>query len=168
MKNKFNKQIGFTLFELIIYLGIVSILLVSLTSLMLNILTGQARNFAQQEVNYNLKFISNNLAGDIKKANQIGSLSTTTLVLNFPGPNTVTYKFDRDRKLMTRQDNAGAAEEVSTKWVNIGGDFTDLSFKNKSKNVGIALAIEYDNPANMSYYNASTTDSFAVELRGKR
>jgi len=168
MSNQFPKPAGFTLIELIVYLAIVSIILVSISYLIIDILQNQTRDLARQEVNYNLKFIANYLTRDIREANQIGSLSTTTLVLNFPAAKTVTYRFDRDSQSLSRQLNAGAFLPVSTDQVWVNGDFTDLSFKNKTKNVGILLIIAYKNPGDIAYFSASTSDSLAVELRGKR
>jgi len=161
----YNK--GFTLIELIIYLAIVSIILISISYLILDILGGQTKNYAKQEVNHNLRFISDNLIKDIKKAQDIDSLASDTLVLTMPGDD-VTYNFDSINNKLTRQLGIAAPVDLNTNWVEISGSFSDLSYLARAKNVGINLEINYKNPGNLPDYNASTTIEFSVELRGRR
>jgi len=172
MRQNFKSQItnhkqGFTLIELIIYLAIVSIILISISYLILDILGGQVKSYANQEVNHNLRFISNNLIKDIKKAQDIGSLASDTLALTMPGDD-ITYNFDSIDNKITRQLGVATPVDLNTNRVEVLGSFSDLSYLSRAKNVGINLEINYKNPGNLPDYNASTTAEFAVELRGRR
>ena len=158
---------GFTLIELIIYLAIVAMILTSISYLILDILGGQTKNYAGQEINFNLRFISNNLTKDIRSAQDISSLTADTLILTMPGDD-ITYNFDSGNNILTRQLGAATPADVNSNEVEVTGSFTDLSYLNRTKNVGISLIINYKNPDNLPDYNSSTTAEFAVELRGRR
>ncbi len=165
--NRKSQSSGFTLIELIIYLGIVSIILVSISYLILDILGGQTKNYANAEVNQNLRFITNMITKDIKAASAISSLTADTLVLTLPGDD-ITYNFNSGTKTIDRQLGVNPAVSLNSSHVEIKGNFSDLSYLALAKNVGIHLEINYKNPGNLPDYNASTIVDFAVELRGRR
>ena len=158
---------GFTLIEMIIYLAIVSIILVTLSYLIIDILGGQTKNVAGQEVNQNLRFITNYLIKDVKSAQGIGSLTADTLVLTRPADD-ITYNFDGVSQKITRQLGAAAPVDLNSRQLEVTGSFIDLSYLGRTKNVGINLIVSYKNPENLPDYNASTTVEFSVELRGRR
>jgi len=158
---------GFTLIETIIYLAIVSVILVSISYLILDILGGQTKNYAKQEVNYNLRFISNILTKDIKAAKNVNSLTSDTLVLTMVSDN-ITYNFDSVNKIITRQLGVGSPVTINTNQVEITGNFTNLSYLGRAKDVGAYLRVVYKNPSNLPDYNANGLADFSVELRGRR
>ena len=152
---------------MIIYLAIVSIILVTLSYLIIDILGGQTKNVAGQEVNQNLRFITNYLIKDVKSAQGIGSLTADTLVLTRPADD-ITYNFDGVSQKITRQLGAAAPVDLNSRQLEVTGSFIDLSYLGRTKNVGINLIVSYKNPENLPDYNASTTVEFSVELRGRR
>ncbi len=163
-----NKKNGFTLVELVIYLGITSIILVSITYITLTLLLGQAKSFVGSELNYNLQYLSNFVTQDIKSSNKIISLSTTTLALAQQS-NTVTYWFDRDNLELWRQYNSDQPTKMNTDYIKINGTFYKKSFANKSKNVEVYLElIEFKNKGDLEEFTATTSSVFNVELRGKK
>ena len=166
-KLQVTREDGFTLIELIIYLAIVSLILVSLSYLILDIMGGQTKSYANQEINQNLRFISNYLTKDIKATQDIGSLTSETLVLILPGDD-ITYHFDAINNTLTRQLGSTDPVNLNSDRVETTGSFTDLSYTYRNKNIGIFLVINYKNPSNLSDYNASTTANFSIELRGRR
>jgi len=163
---KFQNR-GFTLIEMIIYIAIVAMILTSISYLIIDIIGGQTINYTDQEVNYNLRLIANNLTRDIKQAQDIGSITADTLVLIMPVDN-IIYNFDNTAKIITRQIGSSVPVDIGSNKVEVVGSFSDLSRFYRSKNIGVNLAISYKNPDNLSNYNASTTIDFAVELRGKK
>src|SRR3989344_1665551 len=88
----YKLQAGFTLVELIIYLGIVALLLTSVSYLIIDLMSGQTSSRADEEVNYNVRLIAGRLAADIAAAQQIVSLTSDRLTLDLPGDD-VTYEF---------------------------------------------------------------------------
>lgn len=158
---------GFTLIEMIIYLSIVSMVLVSLSYLILDIIGGQTKSTASQEVNHNVRFISQQLRNDITSASDIGSITAAELTLTLPGDD-VTYAFDAGSKTVTRQVGANPAVVLNTQLIDVVGSFANASFNQRSKNVTVELTASRKNPDNIADYNADTTVRFSVELRGRR
>ena len=163
----FRKNKGFTLIELIIYLAIVSVVLVSISYLILDILGGQSRSYAKQDVNQNLRFIANYLMKDIKAAGNISSLTSDTLVLDMPSDD-ITYNFDAVNEILTRQVGSNPPVNLNSNRTEVIGSFSNFSYLVRAKNIGVHLAVVYKNPDNLSEYNASSTADFSVELRGRR
>lgn len=161
------KNKGFTLIELIIYLAIVSIVLVSISFLIIDILSGQTKNNSNQEVNHNLRFMVNLLAKDIRSAQDISSLSSSQLVLTMPGDD-ITYTFVALDSTLTRQLGINPAEVINTNLVEVIGNFTNLSYGSRSRNVGTSLTVTYKNPGNLPDYNVSVTSEFSTELRNRK
>ena len=162
-----RRRAGFTLIELIIYLAIVSIFLVSISYLALDILGGQAKSYGSQEINQNIRFVTNFLTKDIKSAQDIGNLSSDFLVLTMPGDD-ITYNFNSTNLTLTRQIGSNDPVVVNSDQVEVIGSFTNLSYTARNKNIGIDLTISRKNPDNLPDYNASTTVDLSFELRGRR
>ena len=158
---------GFTLIELIIYIGIVSIILVSISYLIIDLISGQSSNTARQEVNQNVRFISSVISRDIRAAQAIASLSADTLVLTMPGDD-ITYNFDAGNLDLTRQIGAGPTEILNSNRLEISGSFSDRSYSSRTQNVQVNFTVSYYNPDNLPDFNASTNSVFSVELRGRK
>lgn len=152
---------------MIIYLAIVGMILVSLTFLIIDIIGGQTKSVAGQEVNQNMRFISNNLVQDIRSAQDFSIPSSDTLILTLPGDD-ITYVFDSGSIKLTRQLGAASPIDVNSTAVEVSGSFFDWSFQARTKNVGVSILVNYKNPGNRPDFNASTTSSFSLELRGRR
>jgi len=167
VSNLKSSRSGFTLIELMIYLAIVSIMLVSISYLILDIIGGQTKSYAKSEVNQNLRFIANHLNKDIRSAQAIGSLTADTLILTLPGED-ITYNFDSGSKNITRQLGGGEAVNLNSNQIEVAGTFIDLSYNSRSKNIEIHLNVNYKNPDNLPDHKASTSADFSVELRGRR
>ncbi len=162
-----RRRSGFTLIELIIYLAIVSIILVSISYLMLDLLGGQTKNYANQDINQQLRFITNLLTKDVKAAQDIGSISSDTLVLTMIGDD-IIYYFDGSNKQLTRQLGSNEALRLGDGQIEVTGSFIDRSYLSRSKNIEVVLNLNFINQQNRIDYNASTTAIFSVELRGRK
>jgi len=165
--SKSQSNFGFTLIEMIIYLAIVSIVLVSISYLILDVIGGQTKSYAGQEINQNIRYITNILIKDIKAAEDIGSLSSNTLVLTMSGED-ITYNFDGVSSIITRQVGAGSVVTLNSSLVEVDGSFTDLSYQGRSKNISVYLDINFKNPENLTDYDVNSNANFSVELRGRR
>lgn len=166
MIKRAKRQSGFTLIEVVIYLAIVSIILVSISYLIIDIMAGQTKSYANQDVNQNLRFITNYLDKDIKSAQDIGTFGDT-LVLTMAGDDT-TYNFNSIDKTITRQLGIGPAVVLNTNRTEVTGSFSNLSYLSRAKNVEIQIVVNYKNPGNTIDYKASISANFSVELRGRR
>ena len=162
-----KRQAGFTLVEMIIYIAIVSIILVSISSLMLDIMAGRASNYAKQEINYNSRYLTNRLIKDIHASSAINSLAADTLVLVSPGGK-ITYHFDSSSDSLTRQIDDGQVTRMHNGEIAVGGSFADQSFAGRTQSVQVNLDFVYKNPSNVINYQASNSVSLTLELQGRR
>lgn len=156
---------GFTLVELIIYIGIVSIILVSISYLVLDIISSQTKAYAHLEVQQNLRFVQKIMSNDIKAAQDFSIPSADTLVLD---GGAITYNFDGSFNKITRQIGVESPVDLTTDEVVVTGNFSNLSYNDRTRNVRVYLDISYKNPENLSDYQASQAADFTVELRGRR
>ncbi len=121
-----NHQSGFTLIELAIYMGILSILLFVLTNFFITALDTQLESQATSSVDQDSKFILNRLSYDITNADNV------TIPLN-PGDQTnslqlvkngITYTYSLNGTSLTITDNVGTDVLNS-----IGTTISNLSFQ---------------------------------------
>ena len=158
---------GFTLIELIIYLALVSMILVSISWLILEIVSGQTGSQSQLEVNYNMRFISQKLTSDIHRAQDIGSLSSSSVTLTMPGDD-IAYVFNTSNGTLERQQGSNPAEVLNTSVVAVQGTFINQSHTNRTKTIGVEFQVSYRNPDNLPDYDASGENSLSIEARGRK
>lgn len=159
-----GKQHGFTLIELIVYLAIASIILVSISYLIIDIISGQSKSVADREVNYNARVIGQMLSRDVRSASAIGSFASDAVTLTMPGDD-ITYTFTGSNTF-TRQVGAAAAETIHSDRVEVTGSFAELSRFGRSLNLSSEIIVQHKNPSNLPDFNASSTVQFSTQLRG--
>ncbi len=131
---------GFTLVELLVYLGIVSLTLLAIGAMTSDTFTASLRSRAQRAVSDNANFLLARL--------QHLSASTATLTI----PDAVTADLTQTDGTVVRltltpegrltvQVGAGAAEPVTDLTVAVTGTFTDRSSAGRSRNLGVHLEI---------------------------
>ncbi len=165
MKRRYQQK-GFTLIELIIYIALVGVILVSLSLLALEILGGQSRSYARQEVVQNSRFIVSEIKKDIAKASSITSISTSTLQLFVPNSDSITFSFASST--LTKTEGAGTPIVLHADDVEVAGEFIDLSINGRTQHVGITVTTSFINPDDSPDFNASSTVDFSMELRGRK
>ncbi|MBU1164650.1 prepilin-type N-terminal cleavage/methylation domain-containing protein [Patescibacteria group bacterium] len=158
---------GFTLIELIIYIAIVSIILVSITYLILDVLGSQTKSYAHLEIEQNLRFIKQTMSADVKSAQDINTLTATSLILE-NGVDDITYTFDTVENKITRQVGSLPAEDITTNEVVVIGNFSNLSYLSRSRNIRVHLDITYLNPSDLADYRANLIADLTLTLRGRR
>ncbi|MBN1779252.1 MAG: prepilin-type N-terminal cleavage/methylation domain-containing protein [Candidatus Buchananbacteria bacterium] len=163
-----SKNSGFTLIELIIYIAIVSIILVSISYLMIDILKGSVSSIAKTEVNHNIRLLVWQLNKDIHGAAAVKDISAESLTLQLSDGHELKYFFDLEAKKLISQLDGGQLIQVHSDDINVEGDFSSLSFMDKTKGVDVNLIISYKNPSGRQEYDASANVNLGVELYGRR
>ena len=158
---------GFTLFESILYIAIVSVFLVSVSYLVIDIMGSQTKSASYEDVTYYQNFIVDQLARDVRQANDITTLTAQTLVLAVPG-GLVTYNFDSTYNRLTRQVGSGSVQSLASDAMAVSGSFANQSFMNRSKIVGVELFIATLNPGSRKDFTVTSSVTAAFELRGRR
>jgi len=158
---------GFTLFESILYIAIVSVFLVSVSYLIIDIMGSQTKSAGYEDVTYYQNFIVDQLARDVRRASDITTVNSQTLVLAVSG-GTVTYNFDTFNGMLTRQVDNTLIEPLVDNTMTVSGQFTNQSFMNRSKVVGIELLVATLNLGNRNDITSTSSVTTAFELRGRR
>ena len=163
-----RKHQGFTLLELIIYIGIVSLILVVISYLLIDILESQIKSFAILEIEQNARFVLHKIESDIRRARNILSISENSLTLDDGSAQNIILIIDPVAKKISRKIGESPVVNLTTDQIEVSGYFSDLSYDNRSKNVGIYLNINYKNPDNLPQYQASQIIQESIELKGRR
>jgi N-acetylneuraminic acid mutarotase len=71
-----KKNDGFSLLELLIYMGLLSVIMVGITAIFTSVDSGRARNEVEATVNSNLRFAVEKIEGDIRSATSITTPSS--------------------------------------------------------------------------------------------
>ncbi len=155
---------GFSLFELIIYMAILSGLMVIVSGSFLSLSKGRGQSQARNEVQSSIRFATERLRQDIKSASAVtvpasGSASST-LSLTISGTQIV---YDMATGTLRRKD--GAASPVAVTGANIKVDvptFTVIANYNQrlqATTTAVQIAMTFR-------YNASSTDwTYANSVR---
>lgn len=81
MKRKKNIQNGFTLIELILYIGISAMFMTAATLFAWDVIYGRVKSYAQQEVNQNMRLASKRIIYEIRNASGINTVSANSISL---------------------------------------------------------------------------------------
>jgi len=162
------KNSGFTLIELIIYIGIVSIILVSISYLMIDILGASVSNLAKTEVTQSIRLITTQLIKDVHRSADIQSVEPGRLILILPAGHVLNYSFDQQQKKLVSWIDDNDPIQIYSDDIEVEGEFSDLSFMDKTKTVNVNLSVSYKNPSNNQIYQANTIINLALELHGRR
>lgn len=156
--HKYSDNKGFTLIEMVIYLGIVGLLTVSTISFVSAISGANIKTYAAQEVHSNSKMSLDVISKKIRSANSV-NIGSSVFGVN-PGVLSLSMDNPAENPTVIRV-NAGALEitegasspvRITSNNVNISNlVFTDLTGGNSRENIWIALTISYDNTADIEY-----------------
>ncbi len=133
-----TKKSGFTLVEMLMVMGIMSILVVILSQVFGSILTMKLRSEATTAVSQDSRYLLSRLYYDISRASDITSTSGPTLTLTISG---VSYVYALDNDTLTLAVGGGSPEaltSVGSRVTTLGFTRTDLGLK---KGVQIHLII---------------------------
>ncbi len=176
-------QKGFTFIELIVYIAIASMVLVSAVGIGWNLITNEANVIGKQEAYSNARTVMNHFKINIREADDVITGSSTfnthpgVLTLDYPGAGTDVV-FDTYTKNVTVggqattirklriKEGAAAAVDITSDQVDVT-DFTltNLTRGSESKNINIELTIEKANPGNDPNFDASILVETALSVR---
>lgn len=162
---KLQTNQGFTLIELIVYLGIVSVFMTSAVYFSWDILFGQVKSEVAQEVQQNSRVALQRMTYEIRRAKAINSVGSG-LSLSMADDTTTVFDVNVDGVLQINEDGGGAVALTSDKVQVTSLTFTDRSIGD-SKNVKIELTISHVNPENVQEWKREESFETTVEVRGK-
>ena len=159
-----NKESGFTFIELILYTALVSIFLTSAVYFAWNVIYSQVKSTVQQEVSENLRFISGRIQAEIRNAQEINNVGTSSIELDSGLIGITTISLVGQTVQITQ---SGQTSDLSSDKVEV----TELLFTNltsgdqKTKNVKFSLALRYKNSNDRQEWDKEGIVETTVELR---
>ncbi|AKM82345.1 TPA: hypothetical protein DD449_04600 [Candidatus Berkelbacteria bacterium] len=141
MKNKFfTKRRGVTLMELIIYIGVMSIVIVAITDLAGRLVFAQKKNNASTEINETSNLISGKLNSDIANATAVnGIFPSNTLILTVDGHQ---LQYDLSDNNLSLKTDSGEAVKLNSSRIKIQPVVPSTMIFNKAEN-GSANSVSY-------------------------
>jgi len=179
MSNKI-KQKGFTLIELIIYIGIAAVILVVILTSGINLMLTNANSRLKQEVYSNTRVLTNIIGIEMRSADSAivtGAAPYNILTLDHPGTeNDITI--DTYQKIVTigghqetiykikREDGVGNIEDLTSDKVNVTNfTLTDMSRGSEPDNINLEITLEAANPGGDPNFDAEIDIETAISIR---
>src|SRR3989344_2151397 len=164
-----DRKLGFTLIELILYIGIVSIFISAVILFSWDIIYGRVKAESQRKVNQSIRLVSKRITYELRNASGINSLtpSSISLISTDPGRNPTVISL-AGSEIIIGWGPAGNCPSISPcsltgNGVLVSGlTFTNLSTPD-SINIGFDLVLESSSQKKEFQYER--TYSSAVELR---
>jgi prepilin-type N-terminal cleavage/methylation domain-containing protein len=172
MKRLRRSQRGFTLIELVIYLGIVGLVLVSATLFAYEFVASQSKAAAYEEVNRNARYAIARIGLEIREASDLnvgastlGSSPSTLSLASASGPINPTV-FTVSSGALNIQQGAGAVTPVTNAQVEVTEFLVeDLSVSGKTKILRVRLGVKAKNPSDLVDVRAETVVETTAKIR---
>lgn len=147
--NTKNCSPGFTLIELVLYIGIISIFLTGAILFAWDFIYGRVKSTVQREVGANIRLSSQRITYEIRNSSGINSVSGSTLSLAMNDTSRNPTVFDlSDGRLRIGYGSGGSCPttspcELTSNLVNVSSlTFTDQSSGTDSFNIKFDITIE--------------------------
>lgn len=168
MKKFLKNKKGFTLIEVIIYVAILGIIVVSFVSFVLAISSVRNKSYVVSEVNSNLRIAMDLISQKIRSAEAVTSpLSgavSTSLELDMPNPEPTTVFALQDGVLHLTEDII-TENMITNPEINITElKFTNLGASGKRDSLRIEMAAEYRNAGSRDFQYSNSLKT-TVNLR---
>lgn len=166
MKKSFHES-GSSLIEMLIYIAIVSVFLITLINFSWDVINSKVKNTTTGETTDNTHIIIEKIGIAARNASSIDTpeLSQTSqiLVLNNPGGSQTTFDLSNGR--LRINEGSGYFYLTSSK-VNIENlEFINLSQTGTEGNIRIKMTVSHNNPENKQEYNAIQNIDTSFSLR---
>lgn len=177
-------QNGFTLVELIVYIGIASLSLMMILITGQNLISSNIRAQAQRELSVNMRPLMNQFTQSVRNAEDIVTASSTfnahpgAITLDYAGSGTdvIIDTYTKDVTLSNGQivtirklrikEGALAYQDLTSDQVDVSNFvLRNLTKTTEKKNINIEVNLEQLNPLNDPNYNTTISVETAISLR---
>jgi len=159
----FKKDAGFTLIEILVYIGTLSIILSALSFFIVWSVHSANKAKAMREALYNTRRSIEIMTHEIREAKIISSSSTATHIYL---ENTTTTEFYLVASNLYQK--TGSLEPVALTSNNVevkNLEFKQVATATSTPSIQISLTINYKNPVNLPEYGASVNTTSTASLR---
>ena len=156
------KNSGFTLIEFSIYITIIAVILTLIIGLLWDVILGNIKESAYQEVQENARFALTKVSQEIKKATGVnnpnpGETANSLSLAMASSVSDPTVIDVADGKLRITK-GVSSPQELTTDLVTVSNlQFSNLSYSDTPGTIRIEMTIEHINPANRIEYQALLT-----------
>ena len=170
-KQQANEK-GFTLMEILVYIGIFTIVMTYIIGFSLEIVRNRIKNEAMQAVEENARFALGRMVQELKEASSVNTGASVfgvhpgvlTLVMPQAWKNPTVYDVVGGKLRLTYGTNDPVfvtSENLNVKKLK----FYNYSVPGYPQNIKIDLTLEYINPEHSAEYSAETSMTTTVTLR---
>lgn len=157
---------GFTLIELIVYVALFAIFITGAILFSFDVIYGREKSFNQQIVQQNARIALSRITYEVRRAQDIQSLSPTQLILT-NGVSQTTISLE-GQTIRFSSGGLGPYDLTSNQVAVTNLLFTDLTSPgNDAKSVSITLTLRQAEPAASGQLTAETQISQSVELNSQ-
>lgn len=170
-----NRKSGFSLIELLLYIGLIAIFLTAATTSLWDIILGNVKSGVHQEVQENLRYAAHRIQFEIRNANSVNpgsgfDINLTTnpsekISLSAPDPNNPT-EFRISGGVLQIKRGDGSWTALTSDVLEITNlTFIDLSDASSSEYLEFTVTVKYRNPSGRSQWEKEATFRGAAQLR---
>jgi type II secretory pathway pseudopilin PulG len=162
---KMNKK-AFTLLELVIYMALVVIFVSGALFFGWNVIYGREKAYQQKLVEQNARLIMARIAYEIRRAEEVNSLTSSSLELE-NGVNDTTINFSSNAIQITADGNGPYDLNSNAIYVD-NLTFTELNSEDEnSRNVNVSLNLRQGQTQISPHFQAETTLNQSIELNSQ-
>lgn len=166
------QQKGFTLMELLVYIAIASIVVVSFITFGIDITTSTQKARIQTHVQQTARFTMDRILQEIRSADGLNVGSSNfgshpgVLSLSKPQAGEDPTIIDVNGGVLEIQRGAGSPEPLTPDDLVVSSlVFTNLSFSGRTNNIRVELTIQHPNPENTEVFDAVITVRGSAVIR---
>lgn len=167
MKRCSQRNFGFSLIELLVYIGIFGMVLSALIPFAWSVIQAGEKNMVIEEVNTNARYISERIKLEIRNSTGINSATGSSLSLSTSTPltNPTVIDLSAGNIRITQGANPAAVLNSSNSAISSLNFVSYSSGDNKTKNVQFSFTLTGNFPSARQEYQNSTTIQGDAEVR---
>lgn len=162
-----NRNQGFTLIELILYIGIIALVMGSLLPVAWEMIAGQTKSNSNSEMYAQMRKISDRIKYEIRNASGINSVTATSISLSSATAANNPTVIDQSGQYIRIKQGTGAVVNLNSPDSTVSGlTFTNYtSGDNKTKNIQFVFTLSKNYSSGRQEFIGSTSVRGDVEIR---
>lgn len=161
-----DKKRGFTLMEMLVYIGVLSIIVLALSFFIVWSINSTNKARTMREALYNTRRAIEIMTYEIREAKSISSDSTTAHLYLENATTTEFYLCDTASTTICQRKGSGEPILLTSDKVEVKKlEFKQIATSTTTPSVQIVLTIDYKNPSGIPEYQASVSATTTVSLR---
>jgi len=166
-KEKTGNEKGFTLMEMLVYIGVLSILILALSFFIVWSINSTNKARTMREALYNTRRAIEIMTYEIREAKIISPNSTTTHLYLENTTTTEFYLCDTASTTICQKKGSGEPILLTSDKVEVKKlEFKQIATNTTTPSVQISLTVSYKNPSNVPEYQTSVDATTTVSIRG--